>query len=182
MASGGATCAPPRVQSAPSLLPSGDDIESIFSNLSYRDFLHEPTIAEEGEPAANAAASRPVQPQAVAAQMVRQSTPPIGQPYAQPQPTGMPAMQPQPGLPQRPHTAAAWGAGEAHANMATPDVSRQLQLKLLEAQAIYEQAQQMQASVASHNGAVSGRPAVASVSLDLLDQIAVRVLAQLTLP
>ena len=46
---------PPRVQSAPSLLPSEDGIESIFSNLSYRDFLHhEPAIAEEGEASAPA--------------------------------------------------------------------------------------------------------------------------------
>ena len=43
---------PPRVQSAPSLLPS-DDIESIFSNLTYRDFLHQEPIAEEGEPPSN---------------------------------------------------------------------------------------------------------------------------------
>ena len=47
---------PPRVQSAPALIGPSDDIESIFSTLSYRDFLHhEPAIAEEGEPTAAAA-------------------------------------------------------------------------------------------------------------------------------
>jgi hypothetical protein len=40
--------APQRVQSAPALLDSADDISGIFSNLSYRDFLtHEEPIAEE---------------------------------------------------------------------------------------------------------------------------------------
>ena len=39
---------PARVQSAPALLDTADDISGIFSNLSYRDFLtHEEPIAEE---------------------------------------------------------------------------------------------------------------------------------------
>ena len=39
---------PPRVQSAPVLLPSEDTgIESIFSNLTYKDFLREAAITEE---------------------------------------------------------------------------------------------------------------------------------------
>ena len=48
---------PPRVQSAPSLLPSDDGLDDIFTNMSYRNFLHhEPAIAEEGEPPAPSAA------------------------------------------------------------------------------------------------------------------------------
>lgn len=167
---------PPRVQSAPTLLPS-DDIESIFSNLSYRDFLHhEPAIAEEGEqpPDSSGAAA-----EAGRLAPAQQPTPPTGPPggFSQPQHIqqlavnlSSSAVLPGPAgtnLPQRPHTSVTWG-GAGSNDVATSAVSRQLELKLLEAQQVYEHAQQLQHEM---TGPVSGRT-VASVPVDLLDHIA----------
>ena len=77
---------PPRVQSAPSLLPS-DDIEHIFSNISYRDFMQHEPIAEEGDaPTAGAADMHTGAGGIVGMQQPahRQPTPPIAPGFAQP--------------------------------------------------------------------------------------------------
>ena len=169
---------PPRVQSAPSLLPSDDDIGNIFSNMSYQTFLHHEPIAEESD------ASPPT-----ADAIARQATPPIGNPnygaaaavHGQMH-AGLPLPpDAQTGLPQRPRTATAW-SGQG-GDMPTPDVSRQLQLKLLEAQQLQEQAQQQQQAAAAAAAAaqqqqqqqqhlVSSGRTVTQVPLDMLDQIA----------
>ena len=148
---------PPRVQSAPALLATPDDcIESIFSNLSYRDFLHQEPIVEETEQQQQQQ-QQGDQPKELGLQSSPQTQ----------RRADAPGMS---GLPQRPYTASGWGSsgvgghGVAAGDVA-PEVARQLQRKLLETQQICDSASNLP------RGPVAGNT-VTSVPVDLLDQIA----------